>query len=194
MQREINLADPVSGVQQVVLNAGNANLYGGEIEARWDIGEAFAVAVNAAYVNGSYAKVTADLNGDLAVTDADRRMRIPRLAPLSAGIDLFYTLALTAGTLQARAGYRHRDGSYYNDSNLGRLAETDRIDARIAFTPAQSGFDIALYARNLTNAATWGGDTTLPSSAAFGYSGHALPTFSPLAKGRVAGLELAWRN
>jgi iron complex outermembrane receptor protein len=194
MQREINLADPVSGVQQVVLNAGNANLYGGEIEACWDIDEQFAVAVNAAYVNGAYSKVTADLNGDLAVTDADRRMRIPRLAPLSGGIDLFYTLALTEGTLQARAGYRHRDGSYYNDSNLGRLAETDMIDARIAFTPSESNFNVAIYGRNLTNVATWGGDTTLPASSAFGYSGHALPTFSPLAKGRVIGVELAWKN
>jgi iron complex outermembrane receptor protein len=194
MQRETNLADPIAGVQQVVLNAGDADLYGGEVEARWDVSDAWAVAVNAGYVNGSYAKVTADLNGDLIVDAADRRMRIPRLAPLSGGIDVFYSIAIDGGSLQARAGYRHRDGSFYNDSNLGRLAETDLFDFRLAFAPAASGFNAALYGRNLTNVATWGGDTTLPSSPAFGYGGGTRPTFSPLAKGRVVGLEFSWRN
>jgi Outer membrane receptor proteins, mostly Fe transport len=194
MQRETNLADPIAGVQQLVLNAGTADLYGGEAEARFDLTERLAVSANAAYVNGSYAKVVEDLNGDLAVNDADRRMRIPRLAPVSAGIDVFYTMALMGGMLESRVGYRHRDGSYYNDSNLGRLADTDLFDFRIGFTPAASGFSAALYGRNLTDVATWGGDTTLPASPAFGYSGRALPTFSPLAKGRSFGVELAWHN
>ncbi|NIJ50635.1 TonB-dependent receptor [Rhizomicrobium electricum] len=194
MQRETNLADPIAGVQQLVLNAGTADLYGGEAEARVDLTERLAVSANAAYVNGSYAKVVEDLNGDLAVSDADRRMRIPRLAPVSAGIDVTYTMPLLGGELASRAGYRHRDGSYYNDSNLGRLAATDLFDFRIAYTPASGGFGAALYGRNLTNVATWGGDTTLPATAAFGYSGGARPTFSPLAKGRSFGLELSWRN
>ena len=194
MQRETNLADPISGVQQLVLNAGDADLYGGEAEARFDLTDRLALAVNAAYVHGAYAKVTADLNGDLIVNAADRAMRIPRLAPVSAGIDLFYTASLWGGVVESRAGYRHRDGSYYNDTNLGRLAETDLFDFRIAYTPDHSGFHAAFYGKNLTNVATWGGDTTLPASAAFGYSGGRLPTFSPLNKGRVFGLELAWKN
>lgn len=194
MQRETNLADPISGVQQLVLNAGNANLYGGEAEARLDLTERFAIAANFAYVNGSYSRVTADLNGDLIVDAADRRMRIPRLAPVSAGIDIFYTAPMWGGVMETRAGYRHRDGSFYNDTNLGRLAETDLFDARIAFTPAASGFSLAVYGKNLSNVATWGGDTTLPATAPFGYSGSARPTFSPLAKGRVFGIELAWKD
>ena len=194
MQRETNLADPISGVQQLVLNAGNADLYGGEAEARFDLSERFAMALNAAYIHGSYAKVTADLNGDLIVDAADRTMKIPRLAPFSGGIDLFYTAPLWGGILESRAGYRHRDGSYYNDTNLGRLAETDLFDLRVAYSPEASGFSAAVYGKNLTNVATWGGDTTLPASAAFGYSGGARPTFSPLNKGRVFGLELKWKD
>jgi len=193
MQRETNLADPISGVQQVVLNAGNATIFGGEIEARWDVTEHFAIAAEAGYVRGTYTSVTQDLNGDLAVTAADRLMRIPRLAPLSGGVDLYYTAPLAGGTMAARFGLHHRDANFYNDTNLGRLAETDMIDTNIAFTPSSGLWSLSLYGKNLTDVATWGGDTTLPSTAAFGYSGGAVPTFSPLNPGRIIGVELRAR-
>ena len=67
------------------------------------------------------------------------------------------------------------------------------IDARLGFDH-ESGWSIALYGENLLDEATFGGDTVLPSTAAFGYSGGERPTFSPLNKGRVFGIELRWRN
>lgn len=190
MQRETNLADPVSGVQQAVLNAGDARLYGGEIEAGFTASEHLTVSVYAGYVYGEYRRVTSDLNGDLAVDAADARLRIPRLAPLSAGVNIEYRAMLATGVLDIRAGYSHRDGAYYNDSNLGRLAETDILDTSLTYTPESNRWSVSLYGKNLTNVASWGGDTTLPSTAAFGYSGSKRPTFSPLNKGRVIGLEL----
>ena len=50
---------------------------------------------------------------------------------------------------------------------------------------------------NLTDEATWGGDTVLPDSPLFGgdgVGGNAPPTFSPLNEGRVIGVELRVRR
>jgi hypothetical protein len=52
----------------------------------------------------------------------------------------------------------------------------------------------AVYGTNLLDKVTFGGDTLLPSSAAFGGGpGRARPTFSPLNKGRVIGAEVRVR-
>jgi iron complex outermembrane receptor protein len=192
MQRETNLADPVSGVQQVVLNAGDAAIYGGEIEARFTINDNFSVSAQAGYVEGAYDRVTQDLNGDLVIDDADSEQSIPRLAPWSYGFDLTYAAPVLAGSVSARLGYHHRDSAFYNDTNLGRLAEVDMVDANLSYASDAGGWRLSLYGENLLNDAAWGGDTTLPSSAAFGYSGGERPTFSPLNKGRVIGIEVRW--
>ncbi len=193
MQRETNQPDPISGVQQVVLNAGDATIWGGEIEARFDVTERFTVAAHAGYVHGAYDRVTEDLNGDLVVNDTDRALEIPRLAPWSYGVDLSYAAPFAQGELAARLGYNHRDAAFYSDNNLGRLAEADIVDANIAYTPEHGRWTLSLYGENLTDEATWGGDTVLPSTPAFGFTGGERPTFSPLNKGRVLGVELRVR-
>lgn len=194
MQRETNLADTISGVQQVVLNAGDATIYGGEIEASLRFDEHFNVSGFVGYVHGEYDRVTEDLNGDLLVNAADREQRIPRLAPWTYGLNLNYVTPVASGEVSTRVGYSHRDAAFYNDTNFGRLAEVDMIDANVSYAPASGGWRLSLYGENLLNETTWGGDTTLPSTAAFGYSGGERPTFSPLNKGRVFGIELRWEH
>ncbi len=193
MQRETNQPDPISGVQQIVLNAGDATIRGGEIEARLVVDRNFALAAFAGYLDGAYDQVTEDLNGDLVINAADLSLQIPRLAPWTYGASIDYEAPLGPGVFSARASYSHRDGAFYNDSNLGRLAEADMIDANIAWEHGDGRWLVSLYGENLTDEATWGGDTILPSTAAFGYSGGARPTFSPLNKGRVLGAELRVR-
>jgi iron complex outermembrane receptor protein len=136
--------------------------------------------------------VTADLNGDGVVGNApDLALQIPRLAPWTYGVNLIYDLPVMGGELSSRVGYNHRDPAFYNDSNRGFLAEADVIDANFTYSPDNGNWAISLYGENLTDEVTWGGDTTLPSSPAFGFTaGGPLATFSPLNKGRVVGLEL----
>ncbi len=197
MQRETNQADPISGVQQIVLNAGDATLRGGEIEARLRVNEALTVSAFAGYVDGAYDRVTEDLNGDLVVDAADRALQVPRLAPWSYGASVDYVRSVGSGLATARLAYSHRDAAFYNDNNRGLLAEADMLDANLAWEPASRRWLVSLYGENLFNEATWGGDTVLPDTAAFGGDGaggpRPLPTFSPLNKGRVFGLELRVR-
>lgn len=190
MQRETNQPDPISGVQQIVLNAGDATIWGGEIEARVQLSDRFSVSAHAGYVEGAYDHLTEDLNGDLVINAADYALEIPRLAPWSYGVSLMYVAPLAGGEASARLGYNHRDAAFYNDSNLGRLAEADMVDFNLSYAPDGGRWRISLYGENLIDEATWGGDTVLPATAAFGYSGGERPTFSPLNKGRVIGVEL----
>lgn len=193
MQRETNQPDPVSGVQQIVLNAGDATIRGGEIEARLVVSPALTISAQAGYLDGAYDRVTEDLNGDLVINAADRALQIPRLAPWTYGVSVDYEHALGAGVASARLAYNHRDAAFYNDTNLGRLAEADMLDANFTWRPEGASWLVSLYGENLTDEATWGGDTILPSSPAFGFSGGERPTFSPLNKGRVIGAEFRVR-
>lgn len=190
MQRETNHPDPISGVQQIVLNAGDATIYGGEIEAWFDVTEQLTLEAHAGYVHGAYDRITEDLNGDLVINDADYALEIPRLAPWTYGASVNYAAPAFGGEVSARLAYNHRDEAFYNDNNLGRLAEADIVDANLSYAPENAGWRVSLYGENLGGEATWGGDTILPSTAAFGYSGSERPTFSPLNKGRVLGVEL----
>lgn len=193
MQRETNQPDAISGVQQIVLNAGDAVIWGGELEARFTVNEAVTIGAFAGYTHGEYDRITEDLNGDLVINGADYALEIPRLAPWSYGADVSYEAPLGDGVFSARASYNHRDASFYSDSNLGRLAEMDRIDGHLAYGPADGAWRASVYVENLLDEASWGGDTILPATAAFGYSGGERPTFSPLNKGRVFGAEIRVR-
>ena len=122
---------------------------------------------------------------------------IPRLAPWTYGANVIYDMAMFGGMLSTRVGYNHRDENYYNDSNLGILAEADIFDANLTWTPDGGTWSLSVYGENLTDEATWGGDTILPDAAPFGGNGipgDALPTFSPLNEGMVIGASIRVHN
>jgi iron complex outermembrane receptor protein len=185
-----------AGVQQVIVNAGEAVIQGAELEAQFGITENFLVTAQVGYTDGEYDTVTADLNGDGVVNAADAALDIPRLAPWTYGVNLIYDLPIMGGVLSSRIGYNHRDAAFYNDNNRGVLAEVDFFDANFTYTPDGGNWSLAVYGDNLTDEATWGGDTILPDIPAFGGDlnpANAPPTFSPLNEGRVIGAELRLR-
>lgn len=192
MQRETNVPGP-SGVQQVIVNAGDATIQGAEIEARFGFSDNFMIQVQAGYTNGEYDEVVADLNADGVVNAADAALEIPRLAPWTYGVTLLHDLPIFSGNLSSRISYNHRDANFYTDNNRGVLNEADIVDADFTFRPDQGAWSFSLYGTNLTDEATFGGDTQLPDVAPFGGDGagpRPPPTFSPLNKGRVIGAEV----
>lgn len=195
MQRETNVAELGAGVQQVIVNAGDATIRGAEMEARLGVTENFLIQLQAGYTDGEYDTVTADLNGDGVVNAADAALEIPRLAPWTYGVSLIHDLPIMSGVLSSRVSYNHRDANFYTDNNRGTLNEADIIDANFTWRPDQGNWSFSIYGNNLTDEATFGGDTQLPDSAAFpgslfggdGAGPRPPPTFSPLNKGRVIG-------
>ena len=145
------------------------------------------------YTDGQYNTVTADLDNSGVVDAGDLDQEIPRLAPWTYGFNAVYDLPIMGGILSSRIGYNHRDESAYNDTNIGRLTDADIWDANFTYRPDQGNWTLAVYGDNLTDEATWGGDTILPDSPLFGGDGvlgNAPPTFSPLNEGRVIGIEV----
>ncbi len=193
MQRETNVPDVGSGVQQVIVNAGEAVIQGAELEARFSVTDNFMITGQVGYTEGEYDRVTADLNGDGLVSAADADLEIPRLAPWTYGINFIYDLDIANGVLTSRLGYNHRDEAFYNDANTGWLNEADIVDANFTYTPEDANWSFAVYGNNLTDEVTYGGDTVLPNLPWFGGVGGPTNTFSPLNEGRVIGAEFRFR-
>ncbi|MGH8286288.1 MAG: TonB-dependent receptor, partial [Steroidobacteraceae bacterium] len=113
------------------------------------------------------------------------------------GVGFLHDLPLGFGGLTTRVNFFHRDESPYTDNNLGRLNEADMLDASIGLNMMDGKLGLSLFGKNLLDEVTEGNDTQLPDSAGFGGDGPAgprpVPTFSPLNKGRVLGIELVYR-
>ncbi len=192
MQRETNLPGP-SGVQQVIVNAGDATLQGIEFESRFNILETLMIQLQAGYTDASYDSVTADLNADGVVNAADAALSLPRVPEWTYGASLLWDLPLGSfGVLSSRVSYNHRDENFYTDNNRGRLNEVDMVDLNLTLRPDGGNWSFAVYGLNLLDEASFGGDTQLPDIAPFGGdgAGPAVPTFSPLNKGLVVGAEV----
>ena len=100
------------------------------------------------------------------------------------------------GVLSSRLSYNHRDETFYNDNNSGLLAEADIWDANFSSRRTTANWSFSIYGENLTDEATWGGDTVLPDMPAVRRrrrAGNAPPDFSPLNEGRVIGAEVRVR-
>jgi iron complex outermembrane receptor protein len=194
IQREINTPGAL-GVTQIIRNVGDATIQGGELEGRLRVTNDLVVSLQAGYTHGKYDSINYDLDGDGVIDAVDLALELPRLAPWTYGGSIAYNLRLgSLGLLASRVSFNHRDASFYTDSNRGFLNKADILDANFTLTPGKEAVSIAIYGTNLLNQVTFGGDTQLPSSPAFGASpGRPPPTFSPLNKGRVIGAELRVR-
>ncbi len=194
MQREQNLPDPLSGVSQLITNAGDATIKGFEAEGRVSITDDLLVTFQAGHTTGKYNSVLVDLSGVGGIGDpTDFALKIPRLSPWSYGANIIYDLDLGMGVLSSRLGYNHRGRAFYTDNNLGTLNAVDTVDANLTFTPNGSIWSLSVYGTNLTKEVSYGGDTQLPNIGAFGGDGagpRPNPTFSPLNKGRILGAEV----
>lgn len=198
IQREQNLADPLSGVQQLITNSGDVTIQGAEAEARVRVTDRLVVTLQAGYTDGEYDKITADLSGVGGIGDpTDFALVLPRLSKWTYGTTVVHDQPLGEwGALSSRVSFNHRDKSYFTDNNLGVLNAADMLDASFTFNPKSGPWTLSLYGTNLLNETQFGNDTILPNIAAFGGDGagpRPLPTYSPLAKGRIYGVELRVR-
>ena len=199
MQREINLSDPVVGVQQLIRNTADATITGFDAEIGWSITDSLFLQSSVGYVDGSYDEVRFDLNGDGVIDSADENLEIPRLAPWSYGAQLTWQRQWEQGTFTVQgSGYR-RDPNAYTDNNRGYLRAADMFNVNVSLGFMDDQLTVSAFGKNLKDEVTIGGDTQLPANfpggPAFPVPSLAGPqaTFSPLNKGRVYGLEVQYR-
>lgn len=177
----------INGVSTSIGNAGDIRIKGFEGEASVRLAPGLVFRGSVGYVHGRYTRVIADLNGDGAINNVDKALRIPRLAPWTYSAGLFYDADIgQAGALNLHVNLDHRDGAAFTDSNNAFLPTVDLLSAGIGFSPAATpGLKLSIYGRNLLDDRGMGANAGLAILPTGGY-------FQPIQKGRVFGVEAAF--
>lgn len=190
MQREVNRSDPVSGVVQVIKNTADAEIWGFEVAGTFAVGANTVLFGSVGWLDASYTKVFFDLNGDGMLDALDKGLDLPRAPEWTYDIGITNDLQLgNVGTLSSRVSYAYRDGAAWTDNNLGYLLAQDIVNFGFDFRPTGGHWIASIYGRNMLNSVSHGGDTQLPNLLGPVPTGG---TFSPLAKGRVLGVEVSF--
>lgn len=190
MQREVNLADSSSAVVQIIQNTADATIRGMELDGTFSLWEGSVLMASLGWTEAKYTSVAFDLNGDGTLDEADESLNLPRAPKITWSIGLTQDFDIGDwGVMTARANYAHRDRAAYTDNNLGYIGEQDILDAGLDFYSNDGHWVFSLYGKNLTDEVKHGGDTQLPATLGGVPLGG---TFSPLAKGRVIGMEVTY--
>ena len=182
-QRMTNIQDPVSGVAQVVKNAGDIAYRGFEVDGVYLISDVVTMVASVGYVHSKYENLISDLNGDFIINALDYALEIPRAAPLTYSIGFNVDGNIGSWQSISRFSFYHRDKSFYNENNQGYINEQDILNLGYDVYSPDGKINIGIYAKNLKNEVKHGGDTNL----SFG------GTFAPLAKGKIVGAEVVYK-
>ena len=192
MQRELNLPNEGAGVVQLIRNTADATITGLEVDGAFSLTDNVLLLASLGVLNSDYDEVREDLNGDGVIDGLDKALNLPRAADLTWSIGFTHDLDIGQwGYLSSRINYAYRDKSAYTDSNLGFILDQEILDAGLDFHSNDGHWVFSLYGRNLQDEVKHGGDTQLPDDIGGVSTGG---TFSPLAKGRVFGVEVTYRS
>lgn len=198
MQREVNLASPGAGVSQFIINTADADIYGAELDTQIVLMPNLIASANVGLISASYTDVLFDISGDAVVDATDLGLELPRVPKATYGFGIIHSLDMnTAGTLNTRVNFQHRDKIAYTDNNFGWVQAANMLSANIGWDTPVEGVSLSLYGNNLLDEVQVGGDTQLPFPGPLSTGVDrpfadrpSLTTFSPLKKGRVVGIEL----
>ena len=190
MQREVNLADPISGVVQVIKNTADAEILGIELDGALNLAENLQATGSLGWLDPEYKKVRFDLNSDGMINDRDKDLDPPRAAEWTWSLGLMHRLqAGDLGHVNTRVSYSYRDKSFFTDNNRGYILSQKILDAGLDFHTGNGHWVFSIYGKNLLDEVKHGGDTQLPSRLGPIPLGGA---YGPLAKGRVIGGEVTF--
>ena len=192
MQRELNRADPIAGVVQIIRNTADAEIFGFEGEGVFAVGENTVLMASLGVIDPKYTAIRFDLNNDGVIDAADKALKLPRAAELTYSLGFSHDWNLSGGgAISLRADYSYRDDAYYTDNNLGYLLDQEILNAGLDFVSSSGKWVFSLYGQNLLDAVNHGGDTQLPNVIGPVPVGG---TFSPLTRGQTVGLEITFNS
>lgn len=196
MQREVNQADPQSGVAQSIFNTADATIMGFEAEGRYRVTDSLILTANVGVIDDEYDEILFDISGDGVINDTDLDLRIPRVPELTYGVGFIHELFLGDNEIITRFNYQYRDEFAFTDDNRGFIQSINNLEGNITWVTPMEGLSMSIYARNLLDEVQAGGDTQLPFGGPLSNGVNApfdpVPgagTFSPLQRGRTLGVE-----
>lgn len=180
MQREVAFGLPDGGFAQVVRNTADTDIFGLELEGSLVLTQDLMLRAAMGYIDTEYTEVKFDLNRDNAVDRKDKALEPPRAPTWTYSLGLLHTLDIgSRHRLVSRVNYAYRDKEYNTDSNLGFNRQLKLLKAGVDLHVNDSQWVVSVYGKNLLGQVKHGIN---------GLGG----AFSPLAKGRVYGLELTY--
>ncbi len=180
MQREVAFGLPDGGFAQVVRNTADTDIFGLELEGSFALTQDLMLRAAMGYIDTQYTEVKFDLNRDNAVDRKDKALEPPRAPTWTYSLGLLHTLDIgSRHRLVSRVNYAYRDKEYNTDSNLGFNRQLKLLKAGVDLHVNDSQWVVSVYGKNLLGQVKHGIN---------GLGG----AFSPLAKGRVYGLELTY--
>ena len=198
IQREVQVPIAGVGIAQLIQNVGTVRIRGFEVDGQFAVTNNLVIGGYVGHTDGDYTSLRFDLNGDNTINERDFALQLPRLSPWTYGANVVLDIPLADwGTVSTRLSYNHRDKAFHLENNLGFYNEMDTFDFNVTLTPSDSPITFSVYGKNITNEANYTNDAVLPDVAMFGGDGpagpRALPTFSPLIRGRIFGAELRFK-
>ena len=143
----INLAN----VATVVRNAAVLELFGFEMEAMFQITEAWFVRASYGYIDAEYDSYLADINGDGMVTD-NSGLTSRRTPENTFGLTTNYTIPLGNGELSAQLSYRWTDDQEtVADNSRNQLDAIDDLSATVSYAWNEGRYRATLFGRNITD-------------------------------------------
>lgn len=194
VQQVISILDPVASTIQAIKNVGDAEAFGFELDGQFALSRNIILLGTLGYIDTEYTQVRFDLNSDGVLNDEDKNLNLPRSPKWTYSLGLLLNAKLGQwGKVGSRINYAYRSKSFLTEDNAGILSEQNIVDAGLKLY-SNKGWSLGLYGKNLLDEIRYGGHSFLPAEITLP---PLLPTpmggtFSPLAKGRIYGLELTY--
>lgn len=139
------------GIIQTITNAKGATIKGLEFETRAKITPTLVIDGSLGLLKTSY--------GELALLGANNTIISGKGNPLISAPDVNLVLGVTktvpidAGEFTLHADFNHQSRRYFDITKRGLMsgAPYSVVNARLGFTPNSKQFDVALWAKNITN-------------------------------------------
>jgi iron complex outermembrane receptor protein len=153
-----NAAGDVIGFQSIVVNAASERIDGFELEANWAVSKEFTINFNAGWLDARYTDYVADLTSDGIANPTDNTdLPLPFAPKWSGSLGLTYEHDFDAGTLTLNGNAVYMDDVYTSSGTINRTSDVfvreanTLFDATISWRPADAGWKVALWGKNITN-------------------------------------------
>ncbi|TWB71765.1 iron complex outermembrane receptor protein [Nitrospirillum amazonense] len=136
------------GVSPTLHNAGDAEIWGGEVEAQALLGGGFTLDGTLGYLHARYTSV------DPRVVGVTLDSRLPKTPDLKFSVSPAYTASLANGaSLRVTVDYTHTNPMYNDTANTALLERqsTNVVNASVTYTTADERWQATVGGSNITN-------------------------------------------
>ncbi len=147
IQLNVIVPGPTGGVVNVTQNGGDAELYGFELESRYQSGQGFSLDLGVGYTHNEFVRLAGGVVGVTYDT------KLPHVPEWTSTLGAQYEFDTGIGEWLVRADASYRSDQFLTIADPTSLEESyTLVNARIAFRPAgMTNLEIALEGSNLTD-------------------------------------------